>query len=441
MKTATADLADWAVAAKYFRGETIMCGISGGISATLGSILPHVTALNDAQQHRGPDHCVIETTGRFALGNTRLAIQDPTPAGNQPFVSSDGRYHCVFNGEIYNYQHLIEKFNLPVRAACDGEVIPQLWAKLGHAALAELRGMYAIALVNELREILFLARDPFGIKPVYWCRQDFGLLFASEARPLARQSRHTRINQDAIAHYLHLGAVPSGMAPFIGINAIPPNTVVAFDLQGRAETQAILPAGPVLATDGGEPLSEALQESIELHLGADVPTALLLSAGIDSAAIAAVSRRLGRDLDCLTIATQGATDESNGAAQTARHYRHKFTRVAATLDGGDVDRFFQAMQRPSIDGLNTYVVSSAVHQAGFKVALSGLGGDEAVGGYSHFRALKYLPLLRTFDRMPRHLSASHRCPYPHGTRQRSEAERTLCSQWPPRWQRPIPPAA
>ena len=108
------------------------------------------------------------TIGAFTLGNSRLAIQDPSPAGNQPFVSGDGRYHCVFNGEIYNYRQLIQRYQLPMHTGCDGEVIPALWAKLGLDALAELRGMYAIALVDSLEERVYLARDPFGIKPLYW---------------------------------------------------------------------------------------------------------------------------------------------------------------------------------------------------------------------------------------------------------------------------------
>ena len=149
-----------------------------------------------------------------------------------------------------------------------------------------------------------------------------------------------------------------------------------------------------------EDLGSALTESIDLHLSADVPTALLLSAGVDSAAIAAVGHRLGRSLHCLTVATQDAADESREAAETARHYGHRFQRVRAALEDGDVAKFFEAMQRPTIDGLNTYLVSKAVHEAGFKVALSGLGGDEAVGGYSQFRLLRYLPALRFVRRMP-----------------------------------------
>src|ERR1035437_3400225 len=120
-----------------------MCGIAGAIDAVPERAAVRVGMLNNAQRHRGPDHSAVATVGRFTLANTRLAIQNPGPAGNQPFVSTDGRYHCVFNGEIYNHRRLVERYQLPVRTACDGEVIPQLWAKLGPASLAEMRGMFA----------------------------------------------------------------------------------------------------------------------------------------------------------------------------------------------------------------------------------------------------------------------------------------------------------
>ena len=375
-----------------------MCGIAGAIDGAADRAAARVKLLNKAQSHRGPDHSVVVRVGSFTLGNTRLAIQDPSPSGNQPFVSADGRYHCVFNGEIYNHRRLVEVYRLPVRTSCDGEVIPELWAKLGMASLAELRGMFAIALVDSLEDRLYLIRDPFGIKPLYWRVVREGLLFASEVRPLAEGAR---IDPEAIARYLHLGAVAPDRSPFLDVMAVPPNSVAVFDHDSSASVRPILADGPLAGAARAPDLEAALTESVELHLGADVPTALLLSAGVDSATIAAASRRLGRDLECLTVATEGAADESGEAAKTARHYGHSFQRIPAALEDADVARFFAAMQRPTIDGLNTYVVSKAVQEAGFKVALSGLGGDEAVGGYAHFRLLKYLPVLRLLDRMPK----------------------------------------
>jgi asparagine synthase (glutamine-hydrolysing) len=378
-----------------------MCGITGAVDTVTGRAEERVTVLNSLQAHRGPDHTTVTRIGVFTLGNTRLAIQDPSPAGNQPFVSPDGRYHCVFNGEIYNYRQLISQYQLQVHTGCDGEIIPELWAKFGPACLAEFRGMFAIALVDTLEEVLYLARDPFGIKPLYWRDLSDGtLIFASEVTALARVHATPQVDPGAICRYLNFGALAADQAPFSDTRALPPNSVAAIDRDKRVTLDTILPNGPLAVAGGGPDLGSALADSIELHLGADVPTALLLSAGVDSATIAAVGRRLGRDIHCLTVATQGAADESQEAAATARHYGHSFQRIPATLEDGDIIRFFAAMQRPSIDGLNTYLVSKAVHEAGFKVALSGLGGDEAVGGYSHFRLLRYMRALDLLEKLP-----------------------------------------
>jgi asparagine synthase (glutamine-hydrolysing) len=378
-----------------------MCGIAGAVDTSAERARVRVGLVNDAQTHRGPDHAVITRASGITLGNTRLAIQDPTPAGNQPFTSPDGRYSCVFNGEIYNHRQLAERFRLPVATACDGEVIPQLWAKLGVETLHELRGMFAIALVDTLEGCLYLARDPFGIKPLYWrLLPDGSLVFASEVRPLAELAPGTHIDGEAVARYLRYGALSADQSPFLEIHAVPPNGVAIVRQDRRVETHSIRPDGLAAIQPRPADLGEALRESIDLHLGADVPTALLLSGGVDSATIAAVSRHLGRELHCLTVASDGVFDEAPEAARTARYYTHHHQRVQAALGDTDMARFFQAMQRPSVDGLNTYLICRAVHEAGFKVALSGLGGDEAVGGYSHFRQLKYLPALRAMDAVP-----------------------------------------
>jgi asparagine synthase (glutamine-hydrolysing) len=378
-----------------------MCGIAGTIDAEAERAATRVRKLNEAQLHRGPDHMMIVRVGGITLGNTRLAIQDPTSAGNQPFVSVDGRYTCVFNGEVYNRRQLVERFRLPVRTACDGEVIPQLWAKLGVGSLAELRGMFAIALVDNLDECLYLARDPFGIKPLYWRRlPDQSLAFGSEVRPLARLAAGTQIDQAAVARYLRYGAMAADQSPFLQIAAIAPNTVAVLGQEQHVEMRRIESGRPTAKARRPPGLGAALVESVELHLGADVPAALLLSGGVDSAAVAAISHRLGHELDCLTVAADGASDETEQAAQTARRYGHRFHRVQTVLDDSQITRFFQAMQRPSVDGLNTYLICRAVHEAGFKVALSGLGGDEAVGGYSHFSLLKHLRVLKAMDAVP-----------------------------------------
>jgi asparagine synthase (glutamine-hydrolysing) len=270
--------------------------------------------------------------------------------------------------------------------------------------------MFAIALWDSLAGRLFLARDPFGIKPLYWRGlPGGGLAFASEVRPLAGIAQAPRISPVALASFLYLGAMAADQSPFQEISALPPGTVAAIGGDRRVTPRPVqgVGAGEEVWHAAGMPdLGAALTGSIGLHLGADVPTALLLSSGVDSAVICAVSRRLGRDLDCLTVAIGGRADETAGAERTARRYGHRFRQVPARLTSAGMTSFFTAMQRPSIDGLNSYLICQAVHEAGFKVALSGLGGDEVVGGYSHFRLLRHLPTLRVLDLLPGPLAAA-----------------------------------
>lgn len=381
-----------------------MCGIAGILDWEEGQAAEIVAGLNAYQRHRGPDAAALVRVGPFTLGNTRLAIQDPSPAGNQPFISRDGRYVCVFNGEIYNFIELIERFRLDVPNRCDGSVIPELWAKLGSDCLAQLRGMYAVAVVDSLTGALSLARDPFGIKPLYLRRFPSGsLAFASEVRALALLPPSAPVSREAVARYLHLGAMPADVSPFEGVEAVAPNSVITVRPTGEASTKPILAGDhPVLDLEAGPRahLGVVFRESIDLHLRADVPTVLLLSSGVDSTAIASAARSWGHSLHCMTVRVPGSQDESEQAAHSARHYGHTHEVVDPRPDSAALERFFTAMQRPSIDGLNTFLVTSAVHEAGYRVALSGLGGDEALGGYRHYRLLRWLRLLRLLDRVP-----------------------------------------
>jgi asparagine synthase (glutamine-hydrolysing) len=159
---------------------------------------------------------------------------------------------------------------------------------------------------------------------------------------------------------------------------------------------SILPGvAPFFESSDGTDLADAFRRSVELHLRSDVTTSLLLSSGVDSSAVALAAHQLGVELQCLTIASAGANDESPDAAVTASRYGHRHAVVEAELDDATIRSFFAAMQRPSIDGLNTYLVCRAVKDRGVKVALSGLGGDEALGGYAHFQLLPLLRVLRS----------------------------------------------
>lgn len=380
-----------------------MCGIGGAVSADRGRGRTITEHINDRQHHRGPDDAVVVPLGPFTLGNTRLAIQDPTPAGNQPFRSADGRYVCVFNGEIYNFVELIKRHRLELPNHCDGAVIPELWSQLGPDCLRELRGMFAIALVDTVAQTLVLARDPFGIKPLYHRHLGDGTLaFGSEVRSLSSLDQRPTLEPAALSRFLQFGALASDQSPFVGVEALPPNSVMSLRADGASELAPLL-AGPrpLLTAEPERDLGVVFSESVDIHLRSDVPTVLLLSSGVDSSAVASAARCLGRDLHCMTVGgLGGGTDESQGARTIADHYGHSHEVVRAEIDEQTVSEFFAAMQRPSIDGLNTFVVCRAVRQAGYRVALSGLGGDEALGGYAQFRALPLLPALELCDRVP-----------------------------------------
>lgn len=378
-----------------------MCGICGlsGVSEQAWAE-EAVVALNVQQHHRGPDSTGLATFGRHCIGNTRLAIVDLSPAGEQPILSRSGRIAVVFNGEIYNHRELIGEHRLPVDGGSDGAVIPELYERYGPESLRMLRGMYAVAIVDTAADTLLLARDPLGIKPLYWRRLPDGqLAFASEPRTLLDVGPPACVDRQAVARYLAFGSVGDGNTPFVDVQGLAANTWVTLGGTGIIAQGTIEPLP--LAPQQPEPgLRAALLDSVRLHLRSDVPFALLLSSGVDSTAIAWAAHQLGTSLTCLTVDLGGGRDEVTAARRTAQRYGHQHETVQRPLADDDVRAFFQAMQQPTVDGLNTFLVSHAVHGRGLKVALSGLGGDEATGGYSHYRLLRLLPLLKELDRLP-----------------------------------------
>jgi len=390
-----------------------MCGIAGVLDPDESRAESRVRWLVDRQSHRGPDHSAVRRVGPATLGIARLAVMTPNAEGNQPLAAPGGGVVAVFNGEIYNHEELARWLGVDGLPGSDGRVIPALLESHGVGALGRLRGMFGFAAVDLRRHRLVLGRDRLGIKPLYVLRcPDGTIAFASELRPLVGLGPRPPVRAEAVARFLHLGALGGDDCPFEGIEAVPAGGWIAFDENGgctRGEIRAghdPLVAPPSAPASGArEPrLREALLETVAAHLGADVPTSLLLSAGTDSTALAWAARELGVTLTCLTVAGEPGVsgfDEAPRAAATAASYRHRHRVVEPRLGDADLDGFFRHMQRPTIDGLNSWVVCRAVRDAGFKVALSGLGGDEALGGYRHFRLLRALAPLRALDRVRR----------------------------------------
>ncbi|MFB9236892.1 asparagine synthase (glutamine-hydrolyzing) [Plantactinospora siamensis] len=399
-----------------------MCGITGLVRASgvVEGDQRLVAALNRDQRHRGPDDVGQWSGGTAVLGQTRLAIVDLGSGGHQPFHSADGTISVVFNGEIYNHAELRRRHGLTVPERCDGAILPALWRLLGIRMFAELRGMWAIAVVDAATGSVVLARDPFGIKPLHFRRLAGGaLVFASEPRPLAALDGPPRLDRLALHRYLAFGALGRDQSPFADVESVPANSWIRWDRALTRSAGAVhpdpldaLPATPL------PELRDRFLDSVSHHLLSDVPVALLLSSGLDSASIAWAASTLGAALTCVTVDTGTGMGEGDAARMIATAFGHRHELVSVAPDAGLVDRFFAAMQRPSIDGLNTFLVSKAIADLGIKVALSGIGGDEVLAGYPHFRMLRHLPLLRAAGpvRLPRGLARA--C----GSRRRKIAE-------------------
>jgi asparagine synthase (glutamine-hydrolysing) len=377
-----------------------MCGING-ILRLAEDAAPvdsgEIRLTRDAMASRGPDGVGewVSPSGEIGLGHRRLAIIDLTEAGRQPMRTSDGRYHIVFNGEIYNYRELRDRLaaaGVSFHSRSDTEVILALYAREGTGVLSRLRGMYAFAIWDEAERTLLLARDPYGIKPLYLAQDGAYLRFASQVKALEAGGGVPGGWEPAgLVGFLLWGSVPEPFTIRKGIRALPAGHFLRVE-RGRVGTpQAHHRFGhafhPPVAS-----VEEALEASVEAHLVADVPVAVFLSAGMDSTVIAVLARRrMAERPTTLTLRFDEFAgtplDEAPLAAEVARALgtRHIERRVRRE-DFLDLwPQAVAAMDQPSIDGFNTYVVSRMAHEAGFKVVLSGLGGDELFGSYPSFR--------------------------------------------------------
>lgn len=375
-----------------------MCGISGIFRRTPSAAAPdrdELARIHAALAPRGPDGEGLWASpdGRLLLAHRRLAILDLSPAGAQPMSSADGRFTIVFNGEIYNFRELAQELaaqGVHLRSRSDTEVILELWRREGPRALARLRGMFALAIWDQAASELVLARDPYGIKPLFYSLEGGQLRFASLSKALDAGGALSReVDPAAVAGLLSWGAVPEPLSLRKSIRALPAGhwARVGGDGSFVLETvpRLVLERDPV---DAGETVAE----SVGAHLVSDVPVGIFLSAGLDSALVAALAvRRQLEPLTALTLtwaeARSTPADEEPLARLTAAKLglRH----VVREIDGAEVrqqlPRILDAMDLPSIDGFNTWLIARVAKEEGLKVSLSGLGGDELFGGYSSFR--------------------------------------------------------
>jgi asparagine synthase (glutamine-hydrolysing) len=380
-----------------------MCGINGIFQQIpkfeAASI---VLQMNQSLKHRGPDADGIYKNEKLVLGHRRLSIIDVSPQSNQPFHSYHNKFVIVYNGEIYNYQQVKKKIpEYPFKTDSDTEVIVAAYEKWGKDCLHQLNGMFAFALWDIKKEELFIARDRLGIKPLYYHHSENAFIFSSEMRAILTTGLVPRkINTNSLTDYLRYQTVHAPNTIVEGIQMLMPGhnitlsnnqlkTYKYWDVTNSYNKEIYKSSYSEIK----ENVKSLLTDSVRLRLIADVPFGAFLSGGIDSSAIVALMSQVSSS----TIKTFNVSfDESSfSEAKYAKIIAEKFhtNHTEIKLTPSDflnlLPSSLLAMDHPSGDGPNTFVVSKVTKEAGVTMALSGLGGDEIFAGYSVFnRALQ-----------------------------------------------------
>jgi asparagine synthase (glutamine-hydrolysing) len=408
-----------------------MCGIAGVISVNPRPVAASVRRMMQAMVHRGPDD---EGYEQFSLGESdvvpvcgfgfrRLSIMDLSPLGHQPMINPSTGDAIIFNGEIYNYAGIRERLvsrGHALRSTGDTEVLLHALSEWGVDALRQLDGMFSLAFFHAASRRVLLARDPLGIKPLYVARMPGVCVFGSEVRAvLASGLVPYDLDPAGIAGFLAYGAPQDPLTVHRHVRSMPSATYEWIDAQSLSTNAANSTRYwrfPVAPDPGNERevvsrVRDELLESVRRQCISDVPLGIFLSGGIDSATMAALSATQSGPPMTFAVGyeARGAADETEAAAATAAFLgtRHFQTIVDDDWVVLQLSEWLKAADRPSIDGLNTYIVSGAVKDRGVTVALSGLGADEIFGGYPSFRRVPKLQrLLRTIAWVPSSLRRS-----------------------------------
>ena len=382
-----------------------MCGIAGVVGYREGARTEsrELVALRDAQAHRGPDDAGewLSADGRVGLAHRRLSIIDLSAAGHQPMADEAGRFRVTYNGEIYNFAALraeLERGGARFRTSSDTEVLLHGYRAWGTDLLDRLRGMFAFALHDAERNETLIARDPLGIKPVYLLDDGARVLFSSEIQPLRAVADAGDVDPEGLASYLLWGSIPPPRTLYSRIRSLPaghfqqvsngsPGEPTAWfrleDCFGRSEEMD--------EVEAAQTLRDALADSARAHQVADVPVGAFLSGGVDSSALVGLLSESGNaKLRTVTLSfDDDRLDEAPLARMAAAHYDSDHREIPIRVEDirERMPLAIRALDQPSVDGVNTYFVSEAAVEAGLKVAVSGVGGDELFGGYTSFQRL------------------------------------------------------
>jgi len=363
--------------------------------------------------HRGPDDSGTNIVREecpdpveVGLGNRRLAILDLSPLGHQPMQDPATGDWIAYNGEVYNFREVrqkLERDGIGFRSQSDTEVLLKAYGRWGEACLREFRGMFAFAIWDARRHRLFMARDAMGIKPLYYSKQGNNFIFASELRTLLGTGLVPRkLDRAGLLNYLQFGSLYDPITLVEGVSALRAGHFLIWE-NGETQVTRYWDLGQDGPTRKGTPsqsdfddLNNALDESVQMQMVSDVPVGLFLSGGIDSSALAAILSRSGAPLHTFSIVFR---ESDYSEAKYSRLVAEKFGTDHQEILVSQQDALnaipgaLEAMDQPTIDGLNTYLIARQTRAAGIEVALSGLGGDELFAGYSSFRSVPQIERL------------------------------------------------
>lgn len=413
-----------------------MCGIVG-ILARNASVDPEILErATRSLAHRGPDDSgtvILRETApeplEIGLGSRRLAILDLSPLGHQPMKDEETGNWISFNGEIYNFQEIRERLSregVSFNGHSDTEVLLKAYGRWGERCIAELRGMFAFAIWDAQRHRLIVARDPMGIKPLYYFSSNRHFLWASELRTLLGTGLvPRRLDRAGLLNYLAFGSLYDPVTLIDGVSVLRPGhylvwekgalrDVTYWDLVSTSEAAGRAPDGEREHLE--DEVFALLDESVRMQMVSDVPVGVFLSGGIDSSSLVGILSRSGfqagspsgSKISTFSVVFREAdyseAEYSRAVAQQFGTNHHEL--LVSQQDAlGAIPGALQAMDQPTIDGLNTYLISQRTRAAGIKVALSGLGGDELFAGYSNFRTV---PRMERFARLWGHVPSAAR---------------------------------
>jgi asparagine synthase (glutamine-hydrolysing) len=413
-----------------------MCGIFGIVARKASVPAGLLQRATQSLAHRGPDdsgtvllHDSAPDALEIGLSNRRLAILDLSPLGHQPMPDSETGNWIVYNGEIYNFREVrkeLEQAGTRFISHSDTEVLLKAYARWGERCLTKFRGMFAFALWDPRQHLLFMARDPMGIKPLYFAQIGAYFLVASEVRTLLGTGLiPARLDQAGLLNYLTFGSACDPLTLVEGIQSLPPGHSLTWergvlrqsrywDLVEDEAENSMESASRKSESDESHAvanLQPILEEAVRLQLVSDVPLGVFLSGGIDSSALVSILSRGGVTPSTFSIVFREADfSEAQHSRAIAREFRTDHHEITVSQQDAlaAVPDALRAMDLPTMDALNTYFVSRETRAAGVKVALSGLGGDEVFAGYSNFRSV---PRMEGFSNFWKHIPRVARTPF------------------------------